>query len=105
MAGESGSVAAGAFYPGTPHGAKAFHPAEKPLVTICGRWYAQLAQAPAQMVHGHRRVEVQVCVHAQDHLDLGLRSLGTESHRHVRAAPFDVAVTLHSVSRRERTIL
>src|SRR5918995_6297600 len=23
----------------------------------------------AQMVHGHRRVEVQVCVHAQDHLD------------------------------------
>ena len=28
MAGESGSLAAGAFYPGTPHGAKAFRPAE-----------------------------------------------------------------------------
>ena len=48
---------------GAPHGAKALRPAEEPLVTLCGRWYAQLAQAPAQkMVHGHRRVEVQVCV-------------------------------------------
>ena len=43
-----------------------------------------------------------VCVHTQDHLDLGIRSLGTD-HSHVRAAPFDVAVTFHPTSRRERT--
>jgi hypothetical protein len=46
----------------------------------------------AQTVHGHSRVEVEVCVHAQDHLDLGLRLFGAD-RRHVRAAPFDVALS------------
>jgi hypothetical protein len=36
------------------------------------------------MVHGHSRVEVEVRVYAQDHLDLGaVRPFGVD-HRHVR---------------------
>src|SRR5215210_2328276 len=44
------------------------------------------------MVHGHRQVEVEMRVHAQDTLDLGVRPFGVD-RRHVRAAPFDVVVT------------
>jgi hypothetical protein len=56
--------------------------AEELLVTLRGRWHAGLAQASAQMVDSHRHVEVEVSVHAQDHLDLGLQSLGAD-RRHV----------------------
>jgi hypothetical protein len=34
------------------------------------------------MVHGHGYVELEVGVHAQDHLDLGVRPLVAD-HRHV----------------------
>jgi hypothetical protein len=45
VAGESGPVAACAFYPGTPHGAEALRPTQEPLVTLRGRRHARLAQA------------------------------------------------------------
>ena len=46
----------------------------------------------AQMVHGHSRVEVEVRVYTQDHRDLVVRLFGAD-RRHVRAAPFDVALS------------
>src|SRR5829696_1074355 len=85
VAGEPGPVAACAFYPGAPHGAKTLSPTEKPLVTLHVRWHARLAQVPAQMVYGHGHVEVQVRVHAQDRLDLSVRPLGAD-HRHVKSS-------------------
>jgi hypothetical protein len=58
------------------------------------------------MVHGHRHVEVEVRVHAQDQLGLGgVRPFDGVDHRHVCAAPFDLAVTFDPRSSRERTIL
>src|SRR5215213_3576894 len=98
LTGNTGPVAAGSLYPGAPHGAEALCPTDKALVALRRRRHTQLAQASAKTIQGHRHVEVEVRVHAQDHLDLGLRSLGAD-HRHVRAAPF------HPTSRRERTIL
>src|SRR5918995_3331881 len=40
VAGKPGSIAAGTFYPGAPHGAEALRPADEPLVTLHGRWHA-----------------------------------------------------------------
>jgi hypothetical protein len=54
------------------------------------------------MVHGHSHVEVEVRVHAQDHLDPGVRPFGAD-HLHTSKTPFNVAVTFHPRSRRERT--
>src|SRR5215204_6221980 len=86
-------VAAGSLYPGTPHSAEALSPTDQALVALRRRGHTQLAQASAKMVQGHRHVGVEVCVHAQGHLGLGIRSLGAD-HCHVRAAPFDVSRSL-----------
>lgn len=84
MPGEPGPVAACAFYPGAPHGAKALRPAQEPLVTLRGRRHARLAQTPAEVVEGYRHVEVEVRVHTQDHRNLrDVRLLGTD-RPHVR---------------------
>jgi hypothetical protein len=37
------------------------------------------------MVHSHRHVEVEVCIHAQDHLGLGVRPFGAD-RRHVSSS-------------------
>jgi hypothetical protein len=54
------------------------------------------------MVHGHGYVELEVGVHAQDHLDLGVRPLVAD-HRVTSSAPFALASSFHPRNRRERT--
>src|SRR5918994_823370 len=74
-------VAAGSLYPGTPHSAEALSPTDQALVALRRRGHTQLAQASAKMVQGHRHVDIEVRVHAQDRLDLSVRPLSAD-HRH-----------------------
>src|SRR5215210_6992360 len=104
MAGEPRPVAAGTLYPGAPHGAKTLRPVEEPLVTLRGRRRARLAQTPAQVVHGHGYVEVEVCVHAPDVTATSVSGLSAPIVV-TSQAPFDVALIFHPRSGRERTIL
>lgn len=48
VASEIGTVAAGPFHSGTPHGAKSFRPREEATVASGGRRHLQLSQGSAQ---------------------------------------------------------
>src|SRR5215216_246435 len=100
ITGDRGPVAAGSLYPGAPHGAQALSPTHQTLVALRRRGHTYLAQASAKMVQGHRHVDVEVCVHAQDHLRGLLSGVG----HHIRRAPFDVAVTFHPMRRTDDTV-
>src|SRR5215211_3887841 len=101
ITGDRSPVAAGSLYPGAPHGAQALSPTHQAPVALRGRGHTQLAQASAKTVQGHCHVDVEVCVHAHDHLRG--RLLGVD-HHHVRRAPFDVALASHPTRRTDDTV-
>src|SRR3712207_7746667 len=54
--------------------------------------YTTLFRSPAQVVEGHRYMEVEVRVHTQDYLDIRTLRVPHTAHHHVLFAPFSVAV-------------
>jgi hypothetical protein len=86
VASQPGALAAGAFDPGAPDSSEVFSPGKESLVAFGGRRHGQFAQAPAQVVEGHRHVEVEVRIHTQDHLDIRTLRASYAGHHHVRCS-------------------
>ena len=85
---ESGPIAAGSLHPSAPNGSEALRPGEKILVAFLGGGHAKGVQASAQLIEGHRNMNIEVRVHPQHHLDhsIGARptiALLVTDHRHV----------------------
>ncbi len=75
MLSQSCSVAAGPFKPCAPHTTEPLGPRDKRLVSLGGRSHGQLPETSAQLIQGHGYVEVEMRVHAQDHLGYGVLAL------------------------------
>jgi len=71
VAGEPSAIAAGPLHAGAPHGPEAFRPGDEALVAHRGRRHTQRSQATAQLVQSYSHVQIEVRVHAQDHLGQG----------------------------------